>query len=134
MSAPDGQGMVILRRLDALQRAIEGRSWQDVAWHYDNVRSAVERRLGVRGRPHDEPDPTRRTRADVFREAAEDTDTFRFTIENKNPDRGLTLSAEALDATGDEIKAWVAARLLRHWQTTGIAPKFANIDVKVGLE
>lgn len=122
MSAPDGQGMVILRRLDALQRAIEGRSWQDVAWHYDNVRSAVE------------PDPTRRTRADVFREAAEDTDTFRFTIENKNPDRGLTLSAEALDATGDEIKAWVAARLLRHWQTTGIAPKFANIDVKVGLE
>ncbi len=45
-----GQSVVVLRRMDALREAIVRRDWENVEWHYDNTRSAVERAFGTRVR------------------------------------------------------------------------------------
>lgn len=50
----DGETAVVLRRLDAFEEAIRQReSWERIEWHYDHVRSAVERALGTRQREVD---------------------------------------------------------------------------------
>lgn len=126
---------VILRRLDALADGIRVRApHSDLQFLFDNARSAIERQLGTRDRPYDRWQVTI-PGVEALKQAAGETDTFTFTIENMRPEeRELTVSAEALDATGDQIKAWVAARILHQWKATGLAPKFISIDVKVGLE
>jgi hypothetical protein len=135
VNEPDGQARVILRRLDALGDAIRDGRWDDVSFHYENVRSAVEKRLGVRGRDYDEPAVEWPDgMLDEMKAAAATTDTFSFQIENKRPELSRTLSSTAIDAAGDQFKAWIAARLLGVWKATGLAPKFVNIDVKVGVE
>lgn len=73
--------------------------------------------------------------SDPLTEASRQTDTFRFVIERgPGTDRRRTISAEAIGATGDQIKAWIAARMLSHWEETGVPPRFLVIDVKVGVE
>lgn len=72
--------------------------------------------------------------ADALRRAAAETDTFTFTIQNAQPDPKRTISVEAIEAIDENIKAWIAARVLHTWRTTGLAPKFVTIEVKVGVE
>ena len=43
-----GEVRVIGRRFDALAEAIRQRNWDDVEWHFDNTRSAVDRYTGER--------------------------------------------------------------------------------------
>lgn len=46
-----GEALVVTRRLDALAEAIRARaSWDDIEWHFDHTRSAVDRALGIRKR------------------------------------------------------------------------------------
>ena len=51
-----GGKLVAARRLDALKEAIRRREpWGSIEWHYDHVRSAVDKTLGVdRGRETDQ--------------------------------------------------------------------------------
>lgn len=126
---------VILRRLDALADGIRVRAPHgDLQFLFDNARSAIERQLGTRDRPYDGWKAAI-PGVELLEQAAAETDTFSFTIENLRPnEKERTVTAEALDATGDQIKAWVAARILQQWEAAGLAPKFISIDVKVGLE
>lgn len=130
----EGCRAVLGRRLHALKGAIERQNLEDTEFVYDQVLSAfrkLEEALGAReGTGEVVRDPI----GDELRDMAADTDTLSFEITNMRPEKELTLSAEALEATGDRVKAWVAARIMHHWKRTGLAPKFAKIDVKVGVE
>ena len=43
--APGRSGLLVVVqvRLEALQRAIQARNWQDTEWEFDRVRSAVDK-------------------------------------------------------------------------------------------
>lgn len=69
-----------------------------------------------------------------FEELARETDTLTFTIVNEGKDPNPTISEEAIDMTGDNFRAWVAARLMVHWDKTGRGPKTVSIHVQVDVE
>lgn len=130
-----GHVAVLGRRLEALKGAIERANLSDTKFVYDQVLRAFEKLEDLLredgGATADVTQPT----LDVYQQAAAETDTFSFEITNVRPgDKDKTVSIEALEATAEQVSLWVGARLMHRWNTTGVAPKFAKVDVKVGVE
>lgn len=73
---------------------------------------------------------------DDLLEAASTTDTFKFHIE-RDPHRiqpGRTLSREAMDETFRLMAAWVEARMMERWETTGEPPTVVDVAVTVKVQ
>ena len=67
--------MVLMTRLETLQRAITARDWDGTEFQYDRVLSLAGKMAGTRGRPGDAEKPR-----DGAPELAGQTWTYRFTM------------------------------------------------------
>lgn len=71
---------------------------------------------------------------DDLLEAATETETFHFHIERKVIQEGKTFSKDAMHETFRLMAAWVEARILTRWETTGEPPSVCDIDVTVKVQ
>lgn len=60
--------------------------------------------------------------------------TMDFVVRSVDADLQRTISADALDALGRNMKMWVGSRIIRKWRSMGQAPKKIRVSVRVEFD